>query len=145
MYKTSAGQSVDLRNANEIAAGGEGKILEHPKFKDRVVKIYHSPRKPAFAKHLQLLAKLPAEFIKPIDIYYDSNNNVAGFDMDYVNLSDYWLFNNLFNNGKIFWRTFKCPVKVNYVKIFSALILPCFSDIHRVISKNRLCVLFTLC
>lgn len=98
MYKTKNGP-VDLKHAKEIAAGGEGRILEHPSSKNKVVKIYHTARPAGFAKHLEALATLPKEFIKPIDIYYDSIGNVAGFDMAYVKLSDYWLFNNLFNKG----------------------------------------------
>lgn len=99
MYRTSTGKQVDIRNSKEIAAGGEGRILEHPTIANRVIKIYHTPRSNGFAKHLETLAMLPDNFIKPIEIYYDGNNKVAGFDMLYVKLSDFWLFNNLFNKG----------------------------------------------
>lgn len=99
MLKTETGKPFDISQCNEIAAGGEGKIYEHYKNKDRVIKVYHTVRKPDFAKHLKLLSKLPKAFVTPIDLYYDDSGNVAGFDMDYINFNDYFLFNNLFNKG----------------------------------------------
>ena len=38
MLKTSKGVSLDIKNAKEIAAGGEGRILEHPTDKKKVIK-----------------------------------------------------------------------------------------------------------
>jgi hypothetical protein len=100
MYKTKSGKTLNLTKAKEIASGGEGRILEHPTDKSRVVKIYHSPRKASFAKHLETLSSLNKDsFVAPKEIYFDDKGNVAGFDMDYVNFNDYWLFNNLFNKG----------------------------------------------
>lgn len=69
MFKTKSGKQIDLSSAPEIAAGGEGRILESPSNSKRVVKIYHQPRPESFAKHLELLALLPANFIKPQEIY----------------------------------------------------------------------------
>ena len=91
-------QLPNIKNAKEIAAGGEGRILEHPTDKSKVIKIYHLVRPYVFIDHLKVLSKLPKTFVKPIDIY-DDGVNVLGFSMDYVNLNDYWLFNNLFNKG----------------------------------------------
>lgn len=99
MYTTKNNIQLDLSSAKEIAAGGEGKIFEHPKDKSRVVKIYHHPRPKDFAKHLLLLSSLGQAFVKPKEIYHDRAGLVAGFDMDYVNFNNYWLFNNLFNKG----------------------------------------------
>ncbi len=90
-------QIPDIKNCREIAAGGEGRIIEHPNGKD-VIKIYHTPRPISFEKHLKDLTKLSSAFVKPIDVYTDSSK-VLGFSMKYVNLNDYWLFNNLFNKG----------------------------------------------
>lgn len=99
MYKYKSGKSIDLSKSKEIAAGGEGKILEHPTDRTKVVKIYHTPRKKDFDKHLEALSLLSDHFIKPDDVLYTDKNQVAGFIMDYVNFNDYWLFNNLFNKG----------------------------------------------
>lgn len=89
-----------LTKQREIAAGGEGKIYEHPSDKTKVVKIYHQARKPDFAKHLEKLSKLSSIFfVTPQDIYVDNKGDVIGFDMEYVNFNEYYLFNNLFNKG----------------------------------------------
>lgn len=90
-------QLPNIKNSREIAAGGEGRIVEHPNNKD-VIKIYHTPRPISFEKHLKDLAKLSNAFVKPVDVYTEGNK-VLGFSMKYVNLNDYWLFNNLFNKG----------------------------------------------
>lgn len=99
MFTTSKGKSLDITKAKEIAAGGEGRIYEHPTDKKKVIKIYHQPRKNSYAKHLQLLSKLGNHFVEPQEIYFDSKQQCVGFDMDYVNFSGYWLFNKLFNKG----------------------------------------------
>lgn len=97
MVKTA--KLSDFTGCREIAAGGEGKIFEHPSDKNKVVKIYHKLRDKKFADHLVLLSTLGPMFIKPIDIYIDNQLKVIGFDMQYVDFNKYWLFNNLFNKG----------------------------------------------
>jgi hypothetical protein len=99
MLKTKSGVTIDISKSKEIAAGGEGKIVEHPKDKKKVIKIYHQPRKAEFAKHLESLSSLSSTFIKPEEIYFDTNGKTLGFSMAYVNFNDYFLFNNLFNKG----------------------------------------------
>lgn len=99
MYKTLNGQPINFNKSKEIAAGGEGKILEHPTDKNMVLKIYHTPRENQYSLHLQALQSLPTSFVTPKEIIIDSNNKVAGFTMSYVNFNDYTLFNNLFNKG----------------------------------------------
>ena len=86
--------TVDVSKLKSIAAGGEGTI--YTLNSKTVLKIYHTARPISFSSHLESLSKLTSEFIKPIDIFY-YGNTVAGFTMDYVNLNDYYLFNNLFN------------------------------------------------
>jgi hypothetical protein len=99
MYTTSRGQSLDLKKCKEITAGGEGKILEHPTKKDKVVKLYHQPRKNSFKNHLNSLAGLPSCFVCPEEVIFNSKDEVAGFSMLFVNMNNYYLFNNLFNKG----------------------------------------------
>lgn len=92
-------KASDFSRAKEIAAGGEGKIYEHPSDKTKVIKIYHQARSSKFKFHLETLSKLPKIFVTPIDIYVDVQDNVLGFSMNFINFNDYWLFNNLFNKG----------------------------------------------
>lgn len=87
----------NFHNLKQIAAGGEGRILEHPN-KDYVIKYYHDPKPLSFIKHLESLSKLNDDFLKPINCY-TLGGKVVGFDMKYVNLNDYYLFNNLFNKN----------------------------------------------
>lgn len=91
----------DLTKHREIAAGGEGKIFEHPSDPKKVIKIYHKARNPRFVKHLERLSLLPDKdlFVLPEDIYVDKGGNVLGFAMKYVDFNKYWLFNNIFNKG----------------------------------------------
>jgi len=89
----------DFTKHREIAAGGEGKIFEHPSDKNKVVKVYHKLRDSKFADHLVTLSTLGPMFIKPIDIYINKTLKVIGFDMQYVDFNKYFLFNNLFNKG----------------------------------------------
>ena len=100
MYTTALGKTLNLSKSKEIAAGGEGKIFEHPTDKKKVVKLYHTPRKAEYAKHLATLSFLNKDaFVAPQEVYFDNKGMVAGFDMDYVDFNKYWLFNNLFNKG----------------------------------------------
>ena len=87
-----------LNQLKEIAVGGEGRILEHPTNKDLVIKYYHTPKNLSFIKHLESLSILNNAFLKPINCYIE-NNKLVGFDMIYINFSDYYLFNNFFNKG----------------------------------------------
>lgn len=128
MYKTSSGKQINnlIGFAKEIAAGGEGKILESPFNKNTVIKIYHQPRPAAFAKHLQLLSTLPASFVKPGEIYFDMKGKVAGFEMPYVNFNSYWLFNNLFNKGFCNTNSIDKAFKIKVLKKLRT----CIEEIH---------------
>lgn len=97
MVKTA--KVSDFTGKREIAAGGEGKIFEHPSDNKQVVKIYHKPRPAKFVKHLESLSKLGNLCVSPKDIYVDNSGKCIGFSMAYVNFNDYFLFNNLFNKG----------------------------------------------
>jgi serine/threonine protein kinase len=101
MYKIkSTSQPIRFDNLKELAAGGEGRILEHPTDSKLVLKIYHQIRPASFASHLESLQKLPSDtWVAPKDIIIDDKGSVAGFIMPYVNFNDYTLFNNLFNKG----------------------------------------------
>lgn len=97
-YQSYLMQLPDMKSAKQIAAGGEGVIYEHPKIKNKVIKVYHTPRPLKYKDHLETLSALPENlYVIPKDIYHDKQ--VLGFSMDYVNFNDYWLFNNLFNKG----------------------------------------------
>lgn len=91
----------DITRKREIAAGGEGKIYEHPSDTNKVIKVYHKARSSKFVKHLEKLSVSLGSiaFVRPLDIYVDAKGQCLGFEMDYVNFNDYYLFNNLFNKG----------------------------------------------
>ena len=71
-----------LTKGREIAAGGEGKVYEHPSDKNKVIKVYHQARSSSFMLHLQQLAKLSLAdgFVTPGEIYVDKSGQVLGFD-----------------------------------------------------------------
>lgn len=96
LYNKNQSVKLDETKLKQIAAGGEGVILENGK---NVVKVYHTPRPAKFADHLKTLNSLDNRFVKPLGVWYNQQGLVAGFDMEYVNLNKYWLFNNLFNKG----------------------------------------------
>lgn len=89
-------KTLDESKLKQITAGGEGSILENGK---NVVKVYFTPRPAKFADHLQTLNSLDDRFVKPLGIWYTQSGLVAGFEMEYVDLNKYWLFNNLFNKS----------------------------------------------
>lgn len=97
MLTTKKGVKIDEKKLKEIAAGGEGSIKEYTK--KEVIKVYHQPRKPQFANHLENLSILSDKFVKPIEVLYTMKGEVGGFVMKYVAMNDYFLFNNLFNKG----------------------------------------------
>lgn len=99
MYTTSTGKTIDFSKSRELAAGGEGRIVEYPGKKDKVLKIYHSSRPESFSKHLESLTGLPSCFVAPEEIVFDKAKKVIGFSMQYIDFSRLFLFNNLFNKG----------------------------------------------
>lgn len=114
----------NLSSLKEIAAGGEGRILEHPTNKSLVIKYYHTPKDISYIKHLENLSVLNDCFLKPINSYIKSGK-LVGFDMKYVNFSNYFLFNNLFNKGfcqsNSIDYNFKVKVLKNLTKELQAL------------------------
>lgn len=120
---------TDFSKQREIAAGGEGKIYEHPSDKNKVVKIYHQARKPDFVKHLEKLTKLnnSGMFVAPKDIFVDNSGKCIGFDMDYVDFNNYFLFNNLFNKGFCNTHGITIQIKHHLLKILAG----CLEDLHK--------------
>lgn len=106
MLKSSTGKTVDPIKLKEIAAGGEGRVLEYSS--TEVLKVYHTPRPKAFENHLKSLMSLSKLFISPNDVWYD-NTKVAGFTMPYVDLNSYKIFSDLFN--KSFCSTHKLTLQ----------------------------------
>lgn len=96
LYNKNQTVKLDESKLKQIAAGGEGSILENGK---NVVKVYFQPRPTKFADHLQTLNSLDERFVKPLGVWYNQSGLVAGFEMEYVDLNKYWLFNNLFNKS----------------------------------------------
>lgn len=85
--------------SKSIASGGEGSILEHPKDRSKVIKIYHTVRDTKLETALIELNRLPSGFIKPEEIYYDVRGKIAGFSMRYIDMSKHWVLKHLFTNS----------------------------------------------
>lgn len=97
LYNES-GKTIEIKSTC-IASGGEGEIFVHPTNSKEVIKVYHQSRDISFKSLLLKLQSLDNRFVKPVEIFYDSNKKIAGFSMNFVNFNNYHLFNNLFNKG----------------------------------------------
>lgn len=120
-YLTEKGAVVTINTNKQIASGGEGAIYIHPNNKDKVIKIYHKSRTTDFGKSLKSLSVLDGKFfVKPEEILYDNNNQVAGFIMRYIDLNKFFVLKKLtaksFCQQNNFDRKFKFKVQENLKK-----------------------------
>lgn len=143
MFKTENGTKIDFSKSREIAAGGEGRILEHPTDTKSVVKVYHTPRKIGYEKHLKALSSLGKDFVKPEDIYFNDRMDVVGFSMAYVNFNDYFLFNNLFNKGFCSTNNITKDFKVSILKDFRKILEELHSKDIQVGDLNQYNIFFS--
>lgn len=97
MLITNNRTTIDVSSLKEIAAGGEGTVYELNV--TTALKIYHVPRSKQFANHLGMLSKLGKRFITPGEIWYNTNGEVVGFSMDFVDFNKNILFNRLFKKS----------------------------------------------
>lgn len=94
MLRTSHGRSYAAKADNQIAQGGEGRILTCEEDKSLVLKVYHVPRDISQKEKLIHLNKLDEKwFVKPIDLLYNDGGEVAGFTMKYLPTSYFVLSN----------------------------------------------------
>jgi len=120
------GKRYDLSDKDEIARGGEGRIMLCPFNQKKVIKLYHKNKKAISPAQFNALKQLNnGQFIIPETLLYQ-NGQTAGFIMDYAD-SDYFSFSNLFNAN--FCRKHKVD---NRIKIRTAQNLrTALSFVHR--------------
>lgn len=114
-YIYEDGGVLNLDVKNKFASGGEGSIFTHPNKKNRCVKIYHNPKDKKIAPAYKELSTLSGKwFVKPEEILYTTRGELAGFEMQYVDLSKYFIFKKLttksFCDQNNFDRAFKFKV-----------------------------------
>lgn len=97
LYNKNKQLLFDVNVAKCFASGGEGSICEHPSDKTKVVKVYHKPRGLKLEQSLLELNKLSNEFVKPDEIYYTHQGEIAGFSMRYVDMQKYVVLKKIFN------------------------------------------------
>lgn len=95
-YNYKNGESIILDAKNKFAAGGEGSIFLHPKKKNKCVKIYHNVKSKTLAPVYSDLSKLDSKwFVKPEELLYTDKGDLAGFEMQYVDLNKWFIFKKL--------------------------------------------------
>lgn len=109
---------ISLSASDKFASGGEGSIFMHPTNKGLCVKIYHTPKPSNLASLYSELMKLDGKyFIKPQNLLFTDDGSLAGFEMAYVDTSDFFILKKLltknFCNQHGYDRKFKFIVYKN--------------------------------
>lgn len=89
---------LDVDITREINRGGEGAIYEHPLHKDQVIKLYHTNGNLS-PQVLQELMRLPDNFIKPLELFYEKNGKLKGLSMKYLDTKKLVLLSNIFSKA----------------------------------------------
>ncbi len=117
--KTKAGKTYKAKTINEIASGGEGRILRSDEDSKLALKVYHPTRTPLSEARFNDLNKLDDRwFVKPEELLYDSNGIPAGFTMKLLS-KDYFVIQNVLQ--KEFCKSNGITLDIK-LKIFRALI-----------------------
>lgn len=96
--KTKGGKTYVARISNEIASGGEGRILRADEDKTIALKLYHPTRTPLSEARFAYLNRLDEKwFVKPKDLLFDGAR-LAGFTMKLLS-KDYFVLQNLFQKA----------------------------------------------
>lgn len=92
--KTKSGKTYVARISNEIASGGEGRILRVNEDKALALKLYHPTRNPLSEERFSYLNKLDEKwFVKPQELLYDGSR-LAGFTMALLG-KEYFVIQNI--------------------------------------------------
>ena len=95
-YFYQDGTSITLEDKHKFASGGEGSVYMHPSSKDKCVKIYHTPKKGDVADLYKDLIALDGKyFIKPERLLFSQKNHLLGFEMKYVDTSNFFILKKL--------------------------------------------------
>ena len=117
---------LESSSLKELASGGEGTVHEYKS--DRVIKLYHTPRKKEFAKHLQALSILGNRFVKPEDIWYTISGEVAGFEMKFVDFNKNTIFYNLTSKAFCLDNDMDFKFKIQVLKNLRAAVEECHNN-----------------
>ena len=98
LYDANSKPVLDIDTSKEINRGGEGAIYEHPTNPNVVVKVYHQNGN-LTEQVLRELIKLPDNFIKPLELFYDKQMRVKGLSMKYLDTHKLVLLANIFNKA----------------------------------------------
>lgn len=116
--KTKSGKVYVARTSNEIASGGEGRILRADEDKKIALKLYHPTRTPLSEERFAYLTKLDDKwFVKPKDLLYDGRR-LAGFSMELLS-KEHFVIQNIFQ--KAFCKANGITLDIK-LKIFRGLI-----------------------
>lgn len=112
LYDAQGMYLLDVDTSREINRGGEGAIYEHPQHKDQVIKLYHTNGSLS-AQALGELMKLPDNFIKPLELFYDKSKKLKGLSMKYLDTKKLVLLSGIFSKAAATKGGFTFPVMVN--------------------------------
>lgn len=120
-YFYEDGTAIALNPTKKFASGGEGSIFMHPKNKQKCLKIYHTPKPHnAVDSYKQLGALNSTYFIKPEKMLFTPKGELAGFEMQYIDVNQFFILKKLmtksFCDQNNFDRTFKFTVYRNLKK-----------------------------
>lgn len=98
IYTDSKGKTYSVSSSDEIARGGEGRIMNLPNVPTKVIKLYHAGRTVISQKQFQVLQKLPSDrFVIPSELIFQKGK-IAGYAMEYIDKS-YFPFSALLNKN----------------------------------------------
>lgn len=111
LYDVTGKPCLDIDTSKEINRGGEGAIYEHPNSHDMVVKLYHATGNLS-PKVLAELMKLPDNFIKPLELFYEKNGKLKGLSMKYLDTKKLTLLSNIFSKASATKGGYTFPIMV---------------------------------
>lgn len=117
-YFYEDGTALSLNANKKFASGGEGSIFIHPKNKQKCVKIYHTPKSHTTVDSYKQLGALSSKyFIKPEKMLFTPKGELAGFEMQYIDINNFFILKKLtvksFCDQNNFDRSFKYTVYCN--------------------------------
>lgn len=120
-YFYEDGTAITLNPNKKFASGGEGSIFMHPKNKQKCIKIYHTPKSASIVDSYKQLGALNSTyFIKPEKMLFSPKGELAGFEMQYIDINNFFILKKLmtksFCDQNNFDRTFKYNVYLNLKK-----------------------------
>lgn len=112
---TRSGKKYVAKAANEIARGGEGRILTVDGDKHVVLKLYHPGRTALDENRFNHLTKLdPAYFVKPNELLW-SGKDLAGFSMELLS-KDFFVLQNVFDKNFCKNNKITLDIKMKYIR-----------------------------